>query len=44
MAFKEHTPDGKADDAYLEKMKALNVNDQNMSDEEMRSTAKTYVW
>jgi pimeloyl-ACP methyl ester carboxylesterase len=43
-AFKGHTPDGKAYDDYLEKMKALNVNDQNISDEEMRSiTAKTMV-
>ena len=43
-AFKEHTPDAEAYDAYLEKMKALNVNDQNISDEEMRSiSAKTMV-
>ena len=43
-AFKEHTPDAKAFDAYLEKMKALNINDQNISDEEMRSiSAKTMV-
>ncbi len=43
-AFKEHTPDPKAYDAYLEKMKHLNVNDQNISDEEMRSiSAKTMV-
>ncbi|WP_006243466.1 alpha/beta fold hydrolase [Mycolicibacterium tusciae] len=43
-AFKEHTPDVKAYDAYLEKMKVLNVNDQNISDEEMRSiSAKTMV-
>ena len=43
-AFKEHTPDAKAYGAYLEKMKALNVNDQNISDEEMRSiSAKTMV-
>ena len=43
-AFKEHTPDAKAYDAYLEKMKVLNINDQNISDEEMRSiSAKTMV-
>ncbi len=43
-AFKEHTPDARAYDAYLEKMKALNINDQNISDEEMRSfSAKTMV-
>jgi pimeloyl-ACP methyl ester carboxylesterase len=43
-AFKKHTPDAKAYDAYLEKMKVLNINDQNISDEEMRSiSAKTMV-
>ncbi len=43
-AFKAHTPGAKAYDAYLEKMKALNINDQNISDEEMRSiSAKTMV-
>jgi pimeloyl-ACP methyl ester carboxylesterase len=43
-AFKRHTPDTKAYDAYLEKMKVLNVNDQNISDEEMHSiSAKTMV-
>jgi pimeloyl-ACP methyl ester carboxylesterase len=43
-AFKEHTPDAKAFDAYLEKMKDLNVNDQNISDEQMRSiSAPTMV-
>ena len=43
-AFKEHTPDAKAFDAYLEKMKVLNINDQDISDEEMRSiSAKTLV-
>ncbi len=43
-AFKEHTPDADAFDAYLEKMKALNINDQDISDEEMRSiSAKTMV-
>ena len=43
-AFLDHTPDTKAFDAYLEKMKELNVNDQDVSDEEMRSiAAKTMV-
>ncbi len=43
-AFKEHTPDADAFDAYLEKMKVLNINDQNISDEQMRSIdAKTMV-
>ena len=43
-AFKEHTPDPEAFDAYLEKMKDLNINDQDISDEEMRSiSAKTMV-
>ena len=43
-AFKEHTPDVKAYETYLEKMKALNINDQNISDEQMRSiAAKTMV-
>jgi pimeloyl-ACP methyl ester carboxylesterase len=36
-AFYEHTPDAKAFDAYLEKMKDLNIDDQNISDEQMRS-------
>jgi pimeloyl-ACP methyl ester carboxylesterase len=43
-AFKEHTPDAEAYNAYLAKMKDLNINDQNISDEEMRSiSAKTMV-
>jgi pimeloyl-ACP methyl ester carboxylesterase len=43
-AFKEHTPDATAFDAYLEKMKKLNIDDQDISDEEMRSiSAKTMV-
>jgi len=43
-AFMAHTPDAKAFDAYLEKMKELNVNDQDISDEEMRSiSAPTMV-
>jgi pimeloyl-ACP methyl ester carboxylesterase len=43
-AFKEHTPDSEAFDAYLEKMKVLNIDDQNISDAQMRSiSAKTMV-
>jgi len=43
-AFKEHTPSAEAFDAYLEKMKILNINDQNISDEQMRSiSARTMV-
>jgi pimeloyl-ACP methyl ester carboxylesterase len=43
-AFKEHTPNAEAFDAYLEKMKRLNIDDQNISDEAMRSiSAKTMV-
>jgi pimeloyl-ACP methyl ester carboxylesterase len=43
-AFKDHTPDPAAYDAYLEKMKALNSEDQNISDSQMRSiAAKTMV-
>lgn len=43
-AFKEHTPDPAAFDAYLEKMKVLNFDDQNISDAQMRSiSAKTMV-
>ncbi|MCU1697571.1 MAG: alpha/beta hydrolase [Mycobacterium sp.] len=43
-AFMAHTPDAKAFDAYLAKMKELNVNDQDISDEEMRSiSAPTMV-
>src|SRR6478609_1254381 len=43
-AFKEHTPDAEAYDAYLQKMKRLNADDQNISDEQMRSiSAKTMV-
>jgi pimeloyl-ACP methyl ester carboxylesterase len=43
-AFMAHTPDAKAFDTYLEKMKELNVNDQDISDEEMRSiSAPTMV-
>jgi pimeloyl-ACP methyl ester carboxylesterase len=43
-AFKQHTPDATAFDAYLEKMKILNIHDQDISDEQMRSiSAKTMV-
>ena len=43
-AFREHTPDPTAFDAYLEKMKVLNIEDQNISDTQMRSiSAKTLV-
>jgi pimeloyl-ACP methyl ester carboxylesterase len=43
-AFMEHTPDATAFDAYIEKMKALNRDDQDISDAEMRSiAAKTMV-
>ena len=43
-AFKAHTPDAGAYEAYLEKMKVLNVDDQQISDEQMRSiSAKTMV-
>jgi pimeloyl-ACP methyl ester carboxylesterase len=43
-AFMEHTPDANAFDTYLEKMKAMNIDDQNISDEQMRSIpAKTMV-
>lgn len=43
-AFQAHTPDVAAFDAYVEKMKVLNAEDQNISDEQMRSiSAKTMV-
>jgi pimeloyl-ACP methyl ester carboxylesterase len=43
-AFYAHTPDAGAFDAYLEKMKVLNIDDQNISDQQMRSfPAKTMV-
>jgi pimeloyl-ACP methyl ester carboxylesterase len=42
--FKVHTPDAAAYGAYLEKMTTLNADDQNISDEEMRSiSAPTMV-
>ena len=43
-AFKEHTPDAGAFDAYVEKMKVLGINDHNMSDAQVSSlSAKTMV-
>jgi pimeloyl-ACP methyl ester carboxylesterase len=43
-AFMEHTPDPAAFDAYLEKMKVLSIEDQDISDAQMRSiTAKAMV-
>jgi pimeloyl-ACP methyl ester carboxylesterase len=43
-AFMAHTPDTKTYDAYLDKMKVLNAEDQNISDEQMRSiSAPTMV-
>ena len=43
-SFYEHTPDASAFEAYLEKMKVLNIDDQNISDEQVRSiSAKTMV-
>ncbi|MGA5465296.1 alpha/beta fold hydrolase [Mycobacterium sp. NPDC050041] len=43
-AFKEHTADPSAFDAYVDKMKTLNINDQDISDEAMRSiSAATMV-
>jgi pimeloyl-ACP methyl ester carboxylesterase len=43
-AFKNHTQDPKAFEAYIEKMKVLNIDDQNITDAEMRSiSAKTMV-
>jgi pimeloyl-ACP methyl ester carboxylesterase len=43
-AFKAHTPDAAAFDAYLEKMKVLSIEDQDISDAQMRSiSAKTMV-
>ncbi|MCZ8380660.1 alpha/beta hydrolase [Mycobacterium sp. CPCC 205372] len=43
-AFKQHTPDAGAFDAYVEKMKTLNIDDQDISDDAMRSiSANTMV-
>lgn len=42
--FKAHTPDAAAFEAYLEKMKKLNIDDQQVSADEMRSiSAKTMI-
>lgn len=42
--FKEHTPDASAFDAYVEKMKVLGIEDQNIGDAQMRSiSARTMV-
>ncbi|MCY1080711.1 alpha/beta fold hydrolase [Archangium lansingense] len=44
VAFKKHTADPKAFEAYIEKMKVLNINDQNITDAQMRAIpAKTMV-
>ena len=43
-AFKKHTADPRAFEAYVEKMKALNSNDQNITDAQMRAiSARTMV-
>jgi pimeloyl-ACP methyl ester carboxylesterase len=43
-AFRQHTADPKAFDAYIEKMRVLNFEDQNITDAQMRSIrAKTMV-
>jgi pimeloyl-ACP methyl ester carboxylesterase len=43
-AFKKHTPDPKAFEAYVAKIKTLNGNDQNITDAQMRAiSAKTMV-
>lgn len=43
-AFKAHTPDAKAFETYLEKMKVLNIDDQQITEDEMRAiSAKTMV-
>jgi pimeloyl-ACP methyl ester carboxylesterase len=43
-AFRRHTPDPKAFEAYIEKMRVLNLDDQNITDAQMRSIeAKTMV-
>lgn len=42
--FMAHTPDEEAFHAYIEKMKVLNINDQHITDDQMRSIpAKTMV-
>jgi pimeloyl-ACP methyl ester carboxylesterase len=43
-AFKKHAPDPKAFEAYVEKMKVLNINYPNITDAQMRAIpAKTMV-
>ena len=43
-AFRQHTADPEAFDAYIEKMRVLNLEDQNISDAQMRSIrARTMV-
>ncbi|WP_280463613.1 alpha/beta fold hydrolase [Nocardia carnea] len=43
-AFMEHTPDPTVFSTYIDKMKVLNIEDQNISDAQMRSiSAKTMV-
>jgi pimeloyl-ACP methyl ester carboxylesterase len=43
-AFKQHTPDPAAFDAYVEKMRVLGINDHEMSDAQLSSiSAKTMV-
>lgn len=43
-SFMEHTPDAEAFQAYVEKMKVLNIEDQDISDDELRSiSAQTMV-
>jgi pimeloyl-ACP methyl ester carboxylesterase len=43
-AFRRHTADPKAFDAYIDKMRVLNIEDQDISDAQMRSIqAKTMV-
>ena len=43
-AFKKHTADPKAFEAYVEKIKVLNINDQSITDAQMRAiSAKTMV-
>ncbi|WP_395311630.1 alpha/beta hydrolase [Mycobacterium sp. AMU20-3851] len=44
MAFTAHSPDPAAFEAYVEKMKVLNIEDQEISEDQMRAiTAKTMV-
>lgn len=43
-AFRDHTPDGAAFERYVEKMKQLNIDDQDISDDQMRAiSAPTMV-